>query len=98
MEDGCSKRFDIETVDFRPQSYSISEQAAVKVSSRPLGKPPRQPSYCSSSTRYSPPPGSSSGQDLHSASLISTSRPYYENISRPVYVTGDSSSDVAWSG
>ncbi|KAH8816279.1 hypothetical protein F5884DRAFT_216360 [Xylogone sp. PMI_703] len=49
MEDGCSKRFDIETVDFRPQSYGSSSIKAA--SGRP--NPPTHPYHAPA--QYSPP-------------------------------------------
>lgn len=76
MEDGCSKRFDIETVDFRPQSYSNGEQSSVRVTSRSSELPSRQASY--SSSHYSPPPGSSTSLGPHDSPLTSASGPFME--------------------
>ncbi|KAI9650886.1 hypothetical protein NHQ30_000921 [Ciborinia camelliae] len=58
MEDGCSKRFDIETVDFRPQNYVLDNNP---MSQLKLSLPPhpdqmgRNPSYIQN-YHYSPPP------------------------------------------
>ncbi|KAE8453490.1 hypothetical protein EG329_010351 [Mollisiaceae sp. DMI_Dod_QoI] len=73
MEDGCSKRFDIETVDFRPQSYNNSnDQHSMRVPTRTSDNQSRQASY-SSGGHYSPPPGSSTsrGPHVHDNSLTS---------------------------
>ncbi|KAG9248028.1 hypothetical protein BJ878DRAFT_99252 [Calycina marina] len=61
MEDGCSKRFDIETVDFRPQTYGSSDQNSLKsLLSRPGADQQRQASY--NSSHYTPSPGVSTSQ------------------------------------
>lgn len=52
MEDGCSKRFDIETVDFRPAAYPADPQAGpIRVLAN---EPARSASFASMS--YSPAP------------------------------------------
>ncbi|KUJ23107.1 uncharacterized protein LY89DRAFT_167467 [Mollisia scopiformis] len=85
MEDGCSKRFDIETVDFRPQSYSnTSDHHNMRIPARSsvdTHHASRQASY-SSGTHYTPPPhsvgsstsrsnGGSGGPQTHDSSLTS---------------------------
>ncbi|KAM3079670.1 hypothetical protein ACMFMG_006083 [Clarireedia jacksonii] len=60
MEDGCSKRFDIETVDFRPQHYPVggdpmNHLKLVLPHQDHMGRS----SYLSHSHYSSPPPGSS---------------------------------------
>jgi hypothetical protein len=77
MEDGCSKRFDIETVDFRPhQPYSIPDQSgSMRLSARPTELLSRQPSY-SSSTHYSLPPSRRDSQ--HENPLTSAQGAYLE--------------------
>ncbi len=80
MEDGCSKRFDIETVDFRPQSYNNSnDQHNMRVPTRTSDNQSRQASY-SSGGHYSPPPGSSTsrGPHVHDNSLTSVPGTYLE--------------------
>ncbi|KAG9232210.1 hypothetical protein BJ875DRAFT_92046 [Amylocarpus encephaloides] len=67
MEDGCSKRFDIETVDFRPQNYSNPEPCSIRVSQRPSENPSRQASY-----------SSSAGLGSHDSPLTSASGPFLE--------------------
>ncbi|RFU31417.1 hypothetical protein B7463_g4956, partial [Scytalidium lignicola] len=84
MEDGCSKRFDIETVDFRPQSYgSSSGQNSMKTGPRGRPNQPRQPynpttTTTTTTTHYSPPQG---------GPAPSTSRAYGE---RPDYIPAES--------
>lgn len=96
MEDGCSKRFDIETVDFRPQSYG-NEQNSMRLPShsRPSGSSSNRASY-SSSMHYShsPPPGSSSTQASHDGTLTSSSGTYLE---RQDYLAGEASGEPVWS-
>ncbi|KAF7891103.1 uncharacterized protein EAF02_001428 [Botrytis sinoallii] len=70
MEDGCSKRFDIETVDFRPQNYVMDNNA---INTLKLVLPPhpdqmgRNPSYIQNSHYSSPPHSGSSGHAPHDA-------------------------------
>ncbi|KAF7908861.1 hypothetical protein EAE99_011650 [Botrytis elliptica] len=70
MEDGCSKRFDIETVDFRPQNYAMDNNA---MNTLKLVLPPhpdqmgRNPSYIQNSHYSSPPHSGSSGHAPHDA-------------------------------
>ncbi|PMD35471.1 hypothetical protein L207DRAFT_587775 [Hyaloscypha variabilis F] len=89
MEDGCSKRFDIETLDLRPQTYS-NDQGPMRIPSRPQS---RQPSY-SSSAHYSPPPGSCSSRGPHDGSLTSAPGTF---LDRQEYLTGESNQDPIWS-
>lgn len=92
MEDGCSKRFDIETVDFRPQNYSSTDPNSLKnLLSRPGAEQSRQPSY-SSSAHYTPPPGVSTGG--HDVSLTSASGGY---LQRQDYMTGENHQEPVWS-
>ncbi|KAG0651323.1 Cell wall transcription factor ACE2 [Hyphodiscus hymeniophilus] len=93
MEDGCAKRFDIETVDFRPQNYG-NEDATRAAASRGAGNQSRQPSY-SSSAHYSPPPGSTTSQGgPHDGSLTSARGAFLE---RQDYLTEDNTQDPVWS-
>ena len=92
MEDGCSKRFDIETVDFRPQDYSNGNAMRAAVS-RSTDNQSRQPSY-SSSTHYSPPPGSTTSQGPHDSPLTSAQGVF---LDRQDYITGDDTQDPVWS-
>jgi len=91
MEDGCSKRFDIETLDLRPQSYN--DQQSVRGSSRHGESQSRQPSY-SSSGHYSPQPGHYPSHGPHDGSLTSASGTY---LDRQEYLTGESNQDPVWS-
>lgn len=92
MEDGCSKRFDIETVDFRPQNYTSTDPNSMKnLLSRPGAEQSRQPSY-SSSAHYNPAPGASTGG--HDLSLTSASGGY---LQRQDYMTGESHGEPVWS-
>ncbi len=93
MEDGCSKRFDIETVDFRPQNYSLNEQNPLRVTSRLPDSQSRQPSF-SSSAHYSPPPGNSTSQGIQEGPLTSVSGQFLE---RHEYNAGGSNHDSVWS-
>jgi hypothetical protein len=70
MEDGCSKRFNIETVDFRPQDYGNGD--AIRNAASTAANQSRQPSY-SPSARYSPPSGSTSQSGPHE--VVSQSEP-----------------------
>lgn len=56
MEDGCSKRFDIETVDFGPEYNDSQESSSMggPSESRASDTQHRHASY-SSSVHYSPP-------------------------------------------
>lgn len=92
MEDGCSKRFDIETVDFRPQSYSNGDQGSARITSQASELPSRQESY--SSSHYSSPTGSSTSLGPHDSSLTSASGPYLE---RHDYMGGGESQGAVWS-
>ncbi|KAL2069796.1 hypothetical protein VTL71DRAFT_14475 [Oculimacula yallundae] len=89
MEDGCAKRFDIETVDFRPQSYGNGDQNSGRIPSRASENQSRQPSY-SSSSHYSPPPGNSTSHGSIDSSLVSTSGAYME---RQEFLAGDAGQD-----
>ncbi|TVY47345.1 Transcription factor [Lachnellula occidentalis] len=92
MEDGCSKRFDIETVDFRPQSYSNGDQGSARITSRAAELPSRQASY--SSSHYFSPPGSSTSLGPHDSSLTSSSGSYLE---RHEYMGNGDSPEAVWS-
>ncbi|KAH6679820.1 hypothetical protein B0J14DRAFT_307170 [Halenospora varia] len=83
MEDGCSKRFDIETVDFRPQNYGNVEQHPIRVNSRPQEMPSRQASY-----------SSSTGLGPHDSPLTSASGQF---LDRHEYMPGDDHQEQAWS-
>ncbi|TAQ83058.1 hypothetical protein B7494_g8618 [Chlorociboria aeruginascens] len=92
MEDGCSKRFDIETVDFSPQSYINDDSLhSMKISAR-ADDQFRPPSY--SSAQYSPNPGSATSQGPHDSPLTSASGPYME--SRHEYISADTTHDSVW--
>jgi hypothetical protein len=91
MEDGCSKRFDIETINFKPQNYSNGD--AMRNAARTAANQSRQPSY-SSSAHYSPPPGSTTSQGgPHDVPLTSAHGAYLE---RQDYLTGDNTQDPVW--
>ncbi|TGO24132.1 hypothetical protein BPAE_0111g00140 [Botrytis paeoniae] len=70
MEDGCSKRFDIETVDFRPQNYAMGSNSMntlkLVLPTHPdqMG---RNPSYIQNSHYSSPPHSGGSGHAPHDA-------------------------------
>ena len=93
MEDGCSKRFDIETVDFRPQNYSNND-AMRATASHTTENQSRQPSY-SSSAHYSPPPSETTSQGgTHDSPLTSAHGAFLE---REDYLAGDNTQDLVWS-
>lgn len=93
MEDGCSKRFDIETVDFRPQTYSNGDAMKAAVS-HTTQLQSRQPSY-SSSAHYSTPPEETTSQgDPHDDPLTSAQGAF---LDRQHYLTGDNTRDPVWS-
>ncbi|KAF8852099.1 hypothetical protein BDZ45DRAFT_126426 [Acephala macrosclerotiorum] len=93
MEDGCSKRFDIETVDFRPQSYSNNDQHSMRVPIRGSDNQSRQASY-SSGAHYSPPPLS---RDPHAHDNPLTSAPG-TFLERPEYLGNqDGGHEAVWS-
>lgn len=77
MEDGCSKRYDIETVDFRPQNYSTGDHTSMRMESRAPDDQSRQQSY-SSSSHYTPPPGNLASHGSIDSSLVSVSGAYLE--------------------
>ena len=94
MEDGCSKRFDIETVDFRPQNYGNGDQNGMRAAeSRTADNQSRHPSYCSSA-HYSPPPGSTTSQAPHESSLTSADGTF---LDRHEYFAADNTQDPVWS-
>ncbi|CAG8971008.1 hypothetical protein HYALB_00009859 [Hymenoscyphus albidus] len=68
MEDGCSKRFDIETVDFRPQIYTTNPHP------RSMRVNPRQAENASRQASYS----SSNGLGPHDSALTAAPGPYLE--------------------
>lgn len=84
MEDGCSKRFDIETVDFRPQIYTNSPDATSLRYMAPIAidTQSRQPSYSSSTS------GSHDQTPLTSASG--------GYLQRQDYLTTDHHRDPIW--
>lgn len=83
MEDGCSKRFDIETVDFRPQTYSNGD--AMRSAAARGADQSKYPTY-SSSAHYSPPPGSVTSQGTLDLPPISAQE----------YLSGDNTQDAVW--
>jgi hypothetical protein len=100
MEDGCSKRFDIETVDFRPQDYnSSSDQNSLRLSSQTRSSGGnshhRQASY-GTSMHYSSSPGHTLNHTSHeNGALTSSSGTFLE---RQEYLAGgDASHDPVWS-
>lgn len=93
MEDGCSKRFDIETVDFKPQTYTLNDSVPMRTASRLGDHHSRQQSY-SSSAHYSPQPGHSATQGAHDVSLTSASGGY---LQRQDYLIAESHQDSLWS-
>ncbi|RDW75111.1 C2H2 and C2HC zinc finger-2 [Coleophoma cylindrospora] len=97
MEDGCSKRFDIETVDFRPRAYSNGEPIPLKTSFRP-GEGESHARISPYSSRYTSPPASNAHNGSYEAPL--TSAPpgqYYVASSRSQYAQADASSqDPIW--
>lgn len=60
MEDGCSKRFDIETVDFRPQQPSYGNNE-----SRPSPTQSRLPAYHAAPAGFAMPAGPAPGPGAH---------------------------------
>jgi hypothetical protein len=92
MEDGCSKRFDIETVDFRPQNYSTGDQNTMSVIAS--SDQPRQASY-SSTAHYGPLPGITTSQGAHENSLTSATGSFLE---RQEYMAADSHAEPVWPG
>ncbi|KAK0103589.1 hypothetical protein ONS95_005602 [Cadophora gregata] len=90
MEDGCAKRFDIETVDFRPQNYDNGDHSSMRIASRASENQSRQPSY-SSSSHYTPPPASHGTID---SSLVSSSGAYLE---RQEFIAGEGGQEP-WNG
>ncbi|KAL3421945.1 epithelial zinc-finger EZF protein [Phlyctema vagabunda] len=96
MEDGCSKRFDIETVDFRPGSYSHGGPGNMKVLPRPLEDVGREASY--HTPRYTPPPALPASHSSYDPSLTSAAPgPYYGSSSRPEYLdAGVNGHDTIW--
>ncbi|CZT04270.1 hypothetical protein WAI453_009687 [Rhynchosporium graminicola] len=77
MEDGCPRRFDIETVDFRPHIYGQDEQRSGRMESHAPESHSRRPSY-SSSSHYSPPPRNPASHSLVDSSLVLSSGSYLE--------------------
>ncbi|ESZ94710.1 hypothetical protein SBOR_4904 [Sclerotinia borealis F-4128] len=87
MEDGCSKRFDITTVDFKPQNYAIDDNPMNPLK---LVLPPysdhhmvRDPSYIQNSHYSSPPHSGNSIHVSHNAIVspltsASSGAPYLE--------------------
>ncbi|KAH8597894.1 hypothetical protein B0O99DRAFT_592442 [Bisporella sp. PMI_857] len=96
MEDGCSKRFDIETVDFRPQAFTTADPNSLRgLIARPGTELSRQPSY-SSSAHFTPPPGTASTHGPHELSLTSASAGEY--LQRQNYLTPvDPQGEPVWS-
>ncbi|KAK2627947.1 hypothetical protein QTJ16_002593 [Diplocarpon rosae] len=91
MEDGCSKRFDIKTVDFQPKSYGGSDQNSMGGPSRPLGHQSRQASY-SSSSHHTPP---TLNHGLSGHTLTSSSETC---LVRPGCLAGEGGQEIAWAG
>lgn len=94
MEDGCSKRFDIETVDFRPQSYGSNDHNSMRVPPRSTDNQSRQASY-SSSSHYTPPPGNQASHGPLGNALTSSSGAFLE---RQEYLAaaGGGSQEPVW--
>ncbi|PBP25751.1 putative Transcriptional regulator prz1 [Diplocarpon rosae] len=90
MEDGCSKRFDIKTVDFQPNSYGGSDQNSMGVPSRPLGQLSRQASY--SSSHHTPP---TLNHGLPGHTLTSSSETC---LVRPDCLAGKGGQETIWAG
>lgn len=92
MEDGCSKRFDIETVDFKPQGYSNSDQSSTDTSARAAQEQARHTSY-GSPAHFPSSLGISASQLPHDASLTSASALFLE---RQEYISENSNPDSVW--
>ncbi|RAL67184.1 hypothetical protein DID88_007961 [Monilinia fructigena] len=106
MEDGCSKRFDIETVDFRPQSYAIDNNPLHQLK---LVLPPheeqmgRNPSYLPNS-HYSQP--LHSGGSTHAShefmisplTSVSVGAPYIERHEYMTTGPEHHNQEPVWSG
>ncbi|APA15603.1 hypothetical protein SS1G_09588 [Sclerotinia sclerotiorum 1980 UF-70] len=73
MEDGCSKRFDIETVDFRPQNYTMDNNSAhtLKLVLPPHPDQMGRPLSYIQNSHYSPPPHSGSSVHAHHDAMVS---------------------------
>lgn len=92
MEDGCSKRFDIETVDFRPQTFGHSDPNSLKsLLTRPGADQSRQASY--NSSHYTPPPSALTSQS-HESPLTSSAGGF---LPRNDYMTGEQHHQPLWS-
>lgn len=90
MEDGCSKRFDIETVDFRPSAYTVSDQMATRLASEE--QQIKHAAYGSSGSHNSSS-GIPSAQASHDVNLMSASGAY---LHRQDYMTGVVNEDPVW--
>ena len=93
MEDGCSKRFDIETVDFRPQSYNGGDPNA-RLNPRPEVVQNRLPAYNPSAAQFAMP-SIPTGQVPHDTPLTSGPAPYLEQ--RHDYMAGTNGQNPVWS-
>jgi hypothetical protein len=93
MEDGCSKRFDIETVDFRPQTFAGSDPNH-RHNPRPSTIQARLPAYSPSAAQYAIQPGPATTQVPHDAPLTAGSAQFLE---RHDYMTGTTSQNPVWS-
>ena len=93
MDDGCSKRFDIETIHFRPRSPSDGGQTSAGFASRHEDNQSRYPSY-NSSAHYSPSPRHAASEDPLDGYLTSASGPF---LHRQEFLSGDIDEDPVWS-
>lgn len=93
MEDGCSKRFDIETVDFRPSGYSTNDSSAAGFAPRLGEQEPKNLSY-SSTSQYSISPGMHLHQGQRSINLASEPAAYLQR--QEDYMTSIGTQDHVW--
>jgi hypothetical protein len=94
MEDGCSKRFDIETVDFRPHNFAGGDPSQQRHNQRPSNLQTRLPAYNPSAAQFAIQAGPATSQVPHDAPLTSGSAPYME---RHDYMTGSANQNPVWS-